>query len=248
MVRNRLITVLTLNNGILFRTHNFIPDYRYTLNFVDAWSVDEVVLLDITRPGQGDRGTFFEVVSAFARECFVPLSVGGGVRSVDDFAKMLDAGADKVVVNSLAAESPNIITEAARRYGSQCVIVSMDAKRREDGSYEVYTHQGSRPSGKEPAEWAEVAESYGAGEILVQSIDRDGTLEGYDLELVRLVSGAVGIPVLACSGAGNWDHFVDGIVEAGASAACTTNIYHFTDSSICSAKQHMAGAGVLVRI
>lgn len=248
MIRPRIITVLTVNNGVLFRTRNFVPDYRYTLNFVDAWSIDEIVLLDITRPGDGNRQNFFDVVRHFARNCFVPLTVGGGVRAIDDFRTLLKIGADKIAVNTQAALDPELIRNAASLFGSQCVVVSIDARLEDSGDYLAYTHFGTKPLGLRPDEWARKACNYGAGEILLQSIDKDGTLEGYDNRLTRLISAAVNVPVLACSGAGNWKHFVDAFSEGGASAACTTNIYHFTETSIRSAKQYLNNAGINVRV
>jgi cyclase len=247
VVRKRLIAVLTMNNGVLFRTRNFIPDYRYTFNFVDAWSVDEVVLLDITRLGEGTRQNFFEVVSLFAKNCFVPLTVGGGVRSTEDFNTLLGIGADKVVVNTQAVLKPKFITEAAKVFGSQCVVVSIDTKRNEREEYEVLSHFATRPTGLKAHDWAKMVQEYGAGEILIQSIEMDGTLEGYDNRLNRMISDAVDIPVLVCSGAGNWKNFLDGFKEGGASGVCTTNIYHFTESSIKSAKQYLIRAGIDMR-
>jgi cyclase len=231
MVRKRLIAVLTMNNGVLFRTRNFIPDYRYTFNFVDAWSVDEVVLLDITRLGEGTRQNFFKVVSLFAKNCFVPLTVGGGVRSIDDFKILLSIGADKVVINTQALLKPTFITEAAKLFGSQCVVVSLDTKHNGGEDYEVLSHFGTRPTGLTAQEWAKM----------------DGTLQGYDNRLNKMVSDAVDIPVLVCSGAGNWKNFLDGFKEGGASGVCTTNIYHFTESSIKSAKQYLIRAGIDMR-
>ena len=247
MLRKRLVTVLTINNGVLFRTRNIIPDYRYTLNFVDAWSVDEVVLLDITRPGEGDRDNFLEIVKKFARNCFVPLTVGGRVGSIEDFKILLGIGADKVSINTQAALNPDFITEAAKLFGSQCVVVSIDAKI-EQSEYNVFTHFGTKPVGIGPGEWAWNAREYGAGEILIQSIDKDGTLEGYDNRLNRLVADAVDIPVLVCSGAGNWQNFVDGFKKGNASAVCTTNIYHFTENSIKNAKQYIKNENINIRI
>jgi len=247
MLRKRLITVLTFYDGVLFRTKNFTPDYRYTLNFVDAWSVDEIVVLDITRPGTGDRENFYQVVSEFARDCFVPLAAGGGVKTVEDFRTLLATGADKIVINSEAIRRPELITEAARLFGSQCVVVSIDA-RYSGGNYEVYTEFGTQSSGLQPHEWAMRAEELGAGEILITSIDKDGSLQGYDNVLNRLISNAVSVPVLVCGGAGNWRHFVEGFNEGDASAVCTTNIYHFTETSINSAKAYMRDAGLTVRV
>ncbi len=248
MLRNRLVTVLTLNDGVLFRTKEFVPDYRYTMNFVDAWSIDEIVALDVTRPGEGSRESFLEVVHELATRCFVPLACGGGVRTIEDVQTLLRAGADKVVLNTGAVETRELVTRTAELYGAQAVVVSIDARRRGDEGYEVYTHFGSRPTGLRPEEWARRAEELGAGEILITSIEKDGSLEGYDNGLNRLVSSAVGIPVLVAGGAGKWQDFVDGFVEGGASAVCTTNIYHFTESSIQSAKRYLARAGIPARL
>jgi cyclase len=247
MLRKRLITVLTLNDGVLFRTKRFEPDYRYTLNFVDAWSVDEIILLDISRGADPDRSPFLRVVEHFASRCFVPLAAGGGVRSVEDFRRLLAAGADKVVVNTAAVEEPALVTEAARLLGAQCVVVSIDARRGCDGGYEVYTHHGGKATGLEAAAWARQAQALGAGEIFITSIDRDGALEGYEMALNRAVVDAVEVPVLVCGGAGQWKHFVDAFTVSGAAAVCTTNIYHFTETSIRSAKRYLREAGVAVR-
>jgi cyclase len=218
------------------------------LNFVDAWSIDEIVILDITRSGYGDRANFYNIVSNFARNCFVPLAVGGGVRDINDFNILLKVGADKIVLNTGAVERPELINEAARLFGSQCVVLSIDAKRSDRLGYEVYTNFGTKPTGMHPSEWAQRAFRLGAGEIMITSIEKDGTLEGYDNNLTRIVSDAVNIPVLACGGAGNWSNFLDGFVKGGASAVCTTNIYHFTETSIRSAKKFLNRSGILVRI
>ena len=248
MLRRRLVTVLTLNDGVLFRTKEFRPDYRYTMNFVDAWSIDELVALDVTRPGHGRRESFYEVVKELARKCFVPLACGGGVRSLEDVHTLLRLGADKVVLNTGAVERPALVTEAASAYGAQAVVVAIDAARRADGSYEVVKRFGTEPTGVDPAEWARRAELLGAGEILVTSIEKDGSLEGYDNTLNRQVSDAVAVPVLVAGGAGKWQDFVDGFVVGGASAVCTTNIYHFTESGVRSAKQYLERAGIPVRV
>ena len=246
MLRKRLVTVLTFNDGVLFRTKLFTPDYRYTANFVDAWSIDEIVLLDITRPERRTPEVFFGVVSEFSRKCFVPLCVGGGVRCLDDFKRYLDLGADKISVNTMAIEEPDLVTRAAKRFGSQCVVVSIDARKAGD-SYIVY-----RNCGRDPTEWAAEdlarrAQELGAGEILLTSIDKDGSLEGYDNVLNARVVRNVTIPVIVCGGAGKWQDFVDGFRIGGADAVATTNIYHFTETSIRSAKQYLVKHGVNVR-
>lgn len=247
MLRKRLVTVLTFNDGVLFRTKLFEPDYRYTANFVDAWSVDEIVVLDITRPGTGDRANFEAAVHDLARRCFVPLSVGGGIRTLADVERLLQLGADKVVVNTGALERPELITDIARRYGSQCVVLSVDARRKGEG-WEVHGRFAAEPTGLDPAGWARHAVALGAGEVLVTAIERDGWLQGYDLPLCRHVVDAVPVPVLICGGAGNWQHMIDGVVVGGADAVCTQNIYHFTETSILAAKRALAKAGVAVRL
>jgi imidazole glycerol-phosphate synthase subunit HisF len=247
LLRHRLITVLTLNDGVLFRTKHFEPDYRYTSNFVDAWSVDEIIALDITRPGTGDRRHFYDRIEELATKCFVPLACGGQIRSIDEVRRLLRAGADKVVLNSSAFDTPELVSEAAALFGAQCVVVSIDARCRAGGWYEVFTRFGTTATGEEAAAWARRAQTLGAGEIMITAIEKDGSLQGYDNELNRRVSEAVTIPVLVCGGAGNWQHFCDGIAIGRASAVCTTNIYHFTETSIKSAKRDMQERGILVR-
>jgi len=248
MLRRRVITVLTFVDGVLFRTKLFEPDYRYTLNFVDAWSVDEIVVLDVTRNPQADRSAFDGVIQKFARNCFVPLAAGGGVRDLSHVRRYLDLGADKVVVNTGALERPELITEVARAHGSQCCVVSIDVRRSGEGGYEVFSTFGGTPTGLDPVTWAREAVERGAGEIMVTSIEHDGSLSGYDLDLSRRVADAVPVPVLICGGAGNWKHFLSGFEDGGADAVCTTNIYHFTETSIHSAKAFLAKNGVPVRV
>lgn len=253
MLKKRLITVLTFNQGVLFRTKQFVPDYRYTLNFVDAWSVDEIVVLDVTRDLKAgdlntDRESFYQVVSNFAKKCFVPLAAGGGVRSLDDFKKYLDLGADKVVINSAALDNPELITQAAKLYGSQCVLVSVDVRETSPGTYHVFSECGSKATDLEVSTWVKEAEKRGAGEILITSIERDGSLEGYDNQLNKLVCSSVKLPVLVNSGAGKWQDFVDAFNSAEVAGVCTSCIYHFTETSIKSAKSFLKRAGVDVRV
>jgi cyclase len=247
MLRKRVITVLTFNDGILCRTKSFIPDYRYTANFVDAWSIDEIVVLDISRPERRDPQLFYKIVTDFSRRCFVPLCVGGGVRGLDDFRRYLDLGADKIAINTHAIEHPDFITEAARRFGSQCVVVSIDAKKSEN-SYRVFKNCGREHTDWSAEDFAKLAEEKGAGEILLTSMDKDGSLEGYDNELNRRVTDRLGIPVIVCGGAGKWRDFADGFTLGHADAVATTNIYHFTETSIKSAKQFLVKQGIHVRV
>ncbi len=247
MIRKRLITVLTFNEGVLFRTKTFKPDYRYTHNFIDSWSVDEIVVLNISRSGKANQKKFFKVVSDFAANCFVPLSVGGAIRSIHDVKLFLDAGADKVIINTGAIENPDLINEIAIKYGKQCVIVSIDVNINEKGIYEVFDSFGERNTGYNVLEWVKKAVKLGAGELMINSIDRDGSLLGYDIKLCKLVSSNVNVPVLICGGAGNWKHFEEGFNLGGASAVCTSNIYHFTESSINNAKNYLDKKGLNIR-
>ena len=248
MLRKRLITVLTFNDGVLFRTKLFEPDYRYTHNFVDSWAIEEIVVLDVTRPGKGAREGFNRVIGDFARSCFVPLAAGGWIRTLDDVHDYLALGADKVVINTAAVERPEFITDVAQRYGSQCVVLSIDAKAQDGGNYEAFSSQGSQPTGLDPVEWAQAGVDLGAGEILLTAIDRDGSLRGYDLTLCRRVVDAVPVPVLILGGAGNWRHFAEGLGVAGAAAVCTQNIYHFTETSVRTAKKFLHEQGFSVRL
>ena len=242
MLKKRLISVLTFNKGVLSRTKRFNPDYIYTKNQVSLWGVDEIVLLDVTREG-GYRDAFLEAATQISDDCFAPTTIGGGIRSVEDASELFRSyGADKVSINTGALDRPELITEMADKYGSQSVVLSIDVK---DG--EVFAGCGRRPTGRSATEWAKEGVRLGAGEILLTSIVKDGSLSGYDLPLCKEVSAAVSVPMLIAGGAGNWGHFVDGF-KAGASGVCATNIYHFTESSIKAAKTHMAENGVPTRL
>lgn len=217
-----------------------------TAKIYDAQGADELIFLDIEASTEG-RGTIIDVVSKVADECFMPLTAGGGVRSLADFRRLLLAGADKVSINTAAVESPGLITEAARQFGAQCVVVSIDSKAGAGGRPEVHTHAGRRPAGLDPVEWARKAASLGAGEILITSVDREGTREGYDLELTRRVAEAVDVPVIANGGVGSLQHFVDGLIDGKASAVAAASIFHFTDQSVIKSKTFMKQAGIDVR-
>ena len=248
MLRKRVIALLTFLDGVLFRTKEFDPDYRYTQNFVDTWSIDEIVLLDISRPGQGSRSSFLRVIESFSKKCFVPLTVGGGIRSLEDVRVLMGEGADKISINTGAIVRPELITEISMAYGAQCVVVSLDARRVGQDRYEVFSEYGMRPTGLSPADWAREAEGYGAGEILVSSVERDGSLTGYEIPLCRQVAEAVTIPVVISAGCGNWKHALQGICEGKADAVCLTNIYHFTETSIQSAKKILFKNDIAVRM
>jgi len=210
---------------------------------------DEIALLDITASSDS-RETLYTVVEAVASRLFIPLTVGGGVRSLDDIRRLLNAGADKVSINTAAVRDPELVGEAARRFGSQCLVVAIDAKRVAGGvapAWEVYTHGGRRASGLEVAAWARRMAELGAGELLLTSMDRDGTREGFDLALTRAVCEAAPVPVIASGGVGALEHLVAGVLEGGADAVLAASIFHFGEFAVRDAKAHMAAAGIEVR-
>jgi imidazole glycerol-phosphate synthase subunit HisF len=212
----------------------------------DAEGADELVFLDITATVEG-RGATLDVISRTAEQVFIPLTVGGGVRSEEDVRTLLRAGADKVAVNSAAVREPELLARCAERFGTQCMVVAIDAKRR-DGGWEVYVDAGRTPSGRDAAAWAiEATERRGAGEVLLTSMDRDGTGEGYDLELLRSVGDAVGVPVVASGGAGTAEHFATAIVEGGADAVLAASRFHFERLSIREVKRYLSSRGIPVR-
>ena len=212
----------------------------------DAEGADELVFLDITA-SSGARDTIVEVASRVAEQVFIPFTIGGGIRSVDDARRLLRVGADKVSVNTAAVERPDLISEIAAEFGAQCCVVAIDARRDGEGVPRVVTHGGRTPTGLHAVEWAQRAEALGAGEILLTSMDRDGTRLGFDLELTAAVCGAVGVPVIASGGVGDLDHLVEGVTVGGADAVLAASIFHFGEHSIAEAKAHLTAAGVAVR-
>tara|TARA_B100001142_G_scaffold329992_1_gene395504 strand:- start:8205 stop:8957 length:753 start_codon:yes stop_codon:yes gene_type:complete len=250
MLKKRIITTLTLQDGILFRTRNFEPDYRYTHNFIDMWSVDEIIILDITRGSNfrdKNKISFFKTLEFISKNIVVPLTVGGGIQTNDDIKKLLDNGADKIVVNSAALKSPKIINSFSSKYGKQCIVVSIDAKKI-DNDFIVFSDYGKNKTNYKLEEWIKIAQEEGAGEIFLQSIQFDGSLEGYDYEMVEKISRTINLPLIVSSGAGNWEHFEKLFKYNFVSAASTTNIYHFTESSIKSLKTFLAKKHLEVRL
>ena len=248
----RVIPCLDVTDGRVVKGTNFV-DLRDAGDPVelaaryDVEGADELVFLDITASSDG-RDTMVDVVRRTADQVFIPLTVGGGVRSVVDARRMLRAGADKVSVNTAAVQNPQLIAEIAAEFGSQCVVCAIDAKRRDDGTtFEVFLHGGRTPTGIDAVEWAVRATELGAGEILLTSMDRDGTKEGFDLALTRAVTDSVGVPVIASGGVGTLDHLVDGVVDGGADAVLAASIFHFREFTIAEAKGRLAEAGVPVR-
>ncbi len=255
MLTTRIIPCLDVDKGRVVKGVNFVdlvdagnPVEQATL--YDAAGADELCFLDITASHE-DRDTIYDVVARTAEQCFMPVTVGGGVRTVDDIRKLLLAGADKVSINTAAIHNPEFVGEAATKFGSQCTVVAIDAKKvsadGEPARFEIFTHGGRKETGIEAIGWAQKMEGLGAGEILLTSMDRDGTKVGFDNELTRAVADAVNIPVIASGGVGNLDHLVDGVTEGHASAVLAASIFHFGTYSIAEAKAHMAAAGVAIR-
>lgn len=252
MLTKRIIPCLDIREGRVVKGVNFV-------NIIDAGDpvevakeynkmlADEIVFLDITASHE-KRGIMLDIISRAADEVFIPLTVGGGISTVDDFKKILASGADKISINSQAINNPNLITEAAIKFGRQCVVVAIDARKNETGGYDVYKNGGRINTGLDAAEWAKKAEELGAGEILLTSMDRDGTKDGYELILTRLVSDNVNIPVIASGGVGNTKHLIEGITEGHADAVLAASIFHFGEISIIDAKKEMAKAKIPVRL
>jgi imidazole glycerol-phosphate synthase subunit HisF len=213
----------------------------------DQQGADEITFLDITASSD-ERATMVHVVESVASEVFIPLTVGGGIRTLADVRRMLSAGADKVAINTAAVFNPDFVGEAATKYGSQCIVVAIDARRVDAANrWEVFTHGGRKPTGIDAVEWAARMARMGAGEILLTSMDRDGTRDGFDLGLTRAVADAVGIPVIASGGVGRLDHLVDGVIKGHADAVLAASIFHFAEHTVGEAKRHMARAGIEVR-
>ncbi|MFN7954549.1 MAG: imidazole glycerol phosphate synthase subunit HisF [bacterium] len=250
-VAKRIIPCLDVRDGRVVKGVNFVGlkdagDPVEAAAAYDRQGADELVFLDITASHEG-RGIIEDVVRRTAEQVFMPLTVGGGIREVADVRRMLQAGADKVSVNTAATQNPSLVREAAERFGSQCVVVAVDAKRRADRGWDVFTHGGRKPTGRDVLEWCHEVERLGAGEILLTSMDRDGTQIGYDLELTRAVSAALAIPVIASGGVGTLTHLWEGLVAGGADAVLAASIFHFGTHSIGEAKRYLASRGVNVR-
>src|SRR5436189_783827 len=250
MFKVRVIPCLDVKDGRVVNGVNFV-DLRDAGDPVeaaiayDAQGADELVFLDITASHEA-RDIMLDVVKRTAEGIYMPLTVGGGIRSVDDVRRLLRAGADKVSLNTAALARPEVIREAAERFGSQCIVVAIDA-RREDDHWDVYTHGGRNPAGRDAVAWAQEAVALGAGEVLLTSMDRDGTKDGYDLELTRAVSEAVTVPVIASGGAGTLEHFHEALVDARAAAAPAASLFHFGIHTIAETKRYLAERGVQVR-
>ncbi len=252
MHTKRIIPCLDVNNGRVVKGVNFVNlrdagDPVEIASFYNKAMADEIVFLDITASSDA-RNIMLDVVSRTAEQVFIPLTVGGGIRTIEDFRRILSAGADKISVNSAALNRPELINEAAEKFGNQCVVVAIDAKRRDSGGFDVYLNGGRVNTGRDAIEWAVEAESRGAGEILLTSMDCDGTKAGYDIELTRAVSDAVSIPVIASGGAGKMEHFAEALTEGGAEAALAASLFHYREMEILDLKHYLADKGIPVRI
>ena len=252
MLKTRIIPCLDVADGRVVKGVNFVGlrdagDPVESAKAYDAAGADEICFLDIHATHE-NRGTMFDVVQRTAEQCFVPLTVGGGVRSKEDVRNLLLAGADKVSFNSAAVANPDVVAEAADQFGSQCIVCAIDAKTVAPGKWEIFTHGGRRPTGIDAVQFARTIAAKGAGEILLTSMDRDGTKAGFNIPLTRAIADAVDIPVIASGGVGTLDHLVDGVREGHASAVLAASIFHFGEHSIAEAKAHMARAGLPMRL
>lgn len=251
MLKVRLIPTLLWKNvglvkGIGFDSWRRVGTVMPAIKVYNTREVDELILLDISATLES-RDLDYDSIEEFSSECFVPLTVGGGVDNLEKVQTLLKCGADKVTINSAAYDNPELITEAARKFGSQCIVASIDARRNADGTHECYSHCGTRARGVAPGDWAHRLEELGAGEILITSIEQDGTMQGYDVELIRLVSESVRIPVIASGGAGGHPDFLNAIREGGASAVAAASLFHFTEMTPREAKMELANHGIPIR-
>jgi imidazole glycerol-phosphate synthase subunit HisF len=252
MLKMRVIPCLDVKDGRVVKGVQFVDltdagDPVAQAQIYDREGADELCFLDITASHE-QRDTLYDVVRRTAEQCFMPLTVGGGVRAVEDIRKLLLAGADKVSINTAAVARPEFVREAAEKFGSQCIVAAIDAKSVGPNRWGVFTHGGRRPTGLDAAEWARRLADYGAGEILLTSMDRDGTKSGFDIALTRTVADAVRVPVIASGGVGTLDHLVEGIRDGHATAVLAASIFHFGTFRIGEAKAHLAAAGVPVRL
>lgn len=252
MLKARVIPCLDVKDGRVVKGVNFVDlrdagDPVEQARLYDKAGADELCFLDITASHE-NRDTIYDVVARTAEQCFMPLTVGGGVRTTDDIRKLLLAGADKVSINTAAIHRPEFVSEASRRFGAQCIVVAIDAKQTAPGKWEIFTHGGRKETGLDAVDWAKRMEANGAGEILLTSMDRDGTKSGFDIELTRAIADSVRIPVIASGGVGTLDHMVAGIRDGHATAVLAASIFHFGEFSIAETKAHMAAAGVPVRL
>ena len=252
MLKNRIIPCLDVNNGRVVKGINFLDlkdagDPVEQAEFYDKSGADEICFLDITASNE-NRNTIIDIVSKTAEKCFVPLTVGGGIKTLQNIRDLLLAGADKVSINTAAVKNVNFVKEASKKFGSQCMVVAIDAKKVSENKWEVFTHGGKNKTGIDVVEFAKQVQSNGAGEILLTSMDRDGTKSGYDIDLLKAITESINIPVIASGGVGTLNHLYDGIVKGGASAVLAASIFHYGEFKIKEAKEYLNSKNVLVRL
>lgn len=262
MLKKRLIPCLFLKNGHLVRSqrfefHQLIGDPVQQVNRINDWGADELIYVDISNELAYDlrrddlkikrMNDIFAIIERVSKSCFIPLTFGGNIQTIEDIRQRINKGADKVIINSQAFKTPEFISEASKVFGKQCIIIGIDVKSNAEGKYEVVIDHGKTFTGKHPLEWAKEVERLGAGEIFLNSIDRDGTAEGYDLPLIRMISDTVKIPVIACGGVGVFEHLTEGITEGHADAVAAANIFNFTENAVITAKKTLQRDGIDVR-
>lgn len=263
MLKKRLIPCLFLMNGLIVRSekfefHQILGNPIHQVERYNDWAIDELIYIDISREDYYDlrrddtkvknKSSLLEIISEISKKCFVPLTFGGKIKTIEDIRQRIKYGADKITINTIAIENPKFITEASKIFGSQCIIISIDVKKNDKNEYEVYKRFGEISTGMHPKIWAKKVEELGAGEIFLNSIDLDGTGEGYDLDLIKMIAEAVNIPVIACGGVGKFKHFVEGIKIGKASAVAAGNIFNFTEISTINAKKLMKENNIEVRV
>lgn len=245
MIKKRIVITLTFNDGVLFRTKKFKPDYRYTKNFVDLWSIDELIIIDISK--KKNINNFIKTIDFFSKNCFVPITVGGGIKKLEEVDLLFRNGADKVLLGSNSIDNPDLINLISNKYGNQSITQSIDCKKKGDNDYLLMKNSATTTSNINPIKFSEEAMKHGIGELLINSVDNDGSLLGYDIDLINLFSKKIDCPLLALGGAGNWEHILELFKKTNISAACTQNIFHFTEKSITSAKKFLQHNNINIR-
>ena len=247
MLKKRIVIALTFLEGVLFRTKRFVPDYRYTKNFVDLWNADEIILIDISKNDKYSE-KFIQVVNFFIDNCNLPIAVGGGIFSEKKASKLFKLGVEKIIINSSTFYNPKLTYKLTEIYGSSSIIHSVDCKKVNNKDYFVFVDNGKKNIGFAPEEWVKKIQQFNVGEILVNNIDNDGGLMGYDMKLIKRILKVSNLPIIVLGGAGNWNHICNALKEKKISAACTQNIYHFTNQSLFSLKSFLFKNNIKVRI
>ncbi len=244
MVKKRIIITLTFLEGILFRTKKFIPDYRYTKNFINFWNIDELILIDISKKKFDKK--FLEIIKLFSKNCFVPITVGGGIKNIENADLLFKIGADKILLGFESYKNRSFLEILNKKYGNQSIIQSVDLKKKIN-EYKIMTNSGQKETSIDPIDFCQKVQETGVGEILINCVDNDGGLLGYDLKAIELLNDSIKCPKLVLGGCGNWEHMEECFVKYDVSGACTQNIFHFTDESIVSAKNYLIEKKILIR-